>query len=181
MPKFVSPKKARPPKAKDAVRVKSGCYTRRIRHKKCDKRPDEFGRCETCVRRHIQCLSFGAKRPDWLREINNEKIKQFLASRGMIKGHSGSPSSEQEQTLQLADDQHRTPSGSSQSTGELLLSDELPGGPLSSVRDHHEIDGIYPVCTSYPPTSYDSSPSPTPPDSDTLNKTTTTRPKPPSS
>ncbi|THV07270.1 hypothetical protein K435DRAFT_329072 [Dendrothele bispora CBS 962.96] len=89
-----------------------------------------------------------------------DKIKQFLASQGMIKGHSGSASSrsaEQEQTLQLADDPHHTPSGSPQSSSELILSDELSShGALSSVREHHEIDGaIY--STSYPSTSYDSS------------------------
>ncbi|THU86801.1 hypothetical protein K435DRAFT_782744 [Dendrothele bispora CBS 962.96] len=93
--KSVSPKKAGAPKAKDAVRIKSGCYTRRIRHKKCDERPDEFGRCKTCARLHIQC----AKRPDWLRSSKvvelREKIEQFPASQRMTKGPS-SRSAEQE-------------------------------------------------------------------------------------
>ncbi|KAJ8494771.1 hypothetical protein ONZ51_g2116 [Trametes cubensis] len=90
-----SQKKPGAPKPKGAVRAKSGCYTCRIRRKKCDEQPNEDGACQTCVRLRLQCLGFGAKRPDWMRENNSvtelrEKIKAFLASQGMIKGHSGS-------------------------------------------------------------------------------------------
>ncbi|RDX57063.1 hypothetical protein K466DRAFT_574118 [Polyporus arcularius HHB13444] len=90
-----SQKKPGAPKPKGAVRAKSGCYTCRIRRKKCDEQPNEEGACQTCVRLRLQCLGFGAKRPDWMRENNSvtelrEKIKTFLASQGMIKGHSGS-------------------------------------------------------------------------------------------
>ncbi|KAG6890513.1 hypothetical protein C0995_007712 [Termitomyces sp. Mi166 len=75
-------------------RAKSGCYTCRIRRKKCDEQPDEHGRCATCVRLRLECLGFGAKRPEWLRESRTvaeirEKIKVFLASQGMVKGYSG--------------------------------------------------------------------------------------------
>ncbi|KAG1754103.1 hypothetical protein EDD22DRAFT_913793 [Suillus occidentalis] len=55
------------PKAKGAVRAKSGCYTCRIRRKKCDEQPNTDGSCQTCVRLRLQCLGFGAKRPEWLR------------------------------------------------------------------------------------------------------------------
>ncbi|KAG6867267.1 hypothetical protein C0993_005098 [Termitomyces sp. T159_Od127] len=102
-------------------RAKSGCYTCRIRRKvrisrspwapphpapqKCDEQPDEQGRCATCVRLRLECLGFGAKRPEWLRLIVpnatpkesrtvaeiREKIKVFLASQGMVKGYSGTP------------------------------------------------------------------------------------------
>jgi hypothetical protein len=87
-------KKPGAPKAKGAVRAKSGCYTCRIRRKKCDEQPNNQGSCQTCVRLRLQCLGFGAKRPEWMREpdsvpILREKIKSFLASQGMIKGHSG--------------------------------------------------------------------------------------------
>lgn len=73
-------------KAKGAVRAKSGCYTCRIRrkvcnnifhhhipfnlnthHQKCDEKPDAEGNCQTCVRLRLQCLGFGAKRPEWMR------------------------------------------------------------------------------------------------------------------
>ncbi|KAG5724543.1 putative serine/threonine-protein kinase [Termitomyces sp. T112] len=75
-------------------RAKSGCYTCRIRRKKCDEQPNEQGRCATCVRLRLECLGFGAKRPEWLRASGTlaeirERIKFFLASQGMVKGYSG--------------------------------------------------------------------------------------------
>lgn len=36
-------------------------------HQKCDEQPNEDGFCQTCVRLRLQCLGFGAKRPDWMR------------------------------------------------------------------------------------------------------------------
>ena len=78
-------KKPGAPKAKGAVRAKSGCYTCRIRRKvgslftithpttahpllqKCDEQPNAQGSCQTCVRLRLQCLGFGAKRPEWMR------------------------------------------------------------------------------------------------------------------
>ena len=86
------PRKTNPViKTKGAVRAKSGCYTCRIRRKvrpvvpysnlshpphlllrlcqKCDEKRinNEDGPCETCIRLKLECLGFGAKRPDWLR------------------------------------------------------------------------------------------------------------------
>ncbi|KAJ6517567.1 hypothetical protein DFH09DRAFT_1195245 [Mycena vulgaris] len=93
---------------KGAVREKSGCYTCRIRRKKCDERPNQAGHCETCVRLRIQCLGFGVKRPEWLRESQNvsamrEKIKGFLAAQGMIMGNFGSGPRGSEQDLPTSD------------------------------------------------------------------------------
>jgi hypothetical protein len=34
---------------------------------KCDEQPNEKGECGTCARLRLQCLGFGAKRPEWLR------------------------------------------------------------------------------------------------------------------
>jgi hypothetical protein len=34
---------------------------------KCDEQPNDDGECNTCVRLHLECLGFGAKRPEWLR------------------------------------------------------------------------------------------------------------------
>ena len=76
--------KQRGSKPKGAVRAKSGCYTCRIRrkvpfypvrrvssltdaHQKCDEKMDNEGSCQTCARLRLQCLGFGAKRPDWMR------------------------------------------------------------------------------------------------------------------
>ncbi|KAI0027272.1 fungal-specific transcription factor domain-containing protein [Vararia minispora EC-137] len=103
----VPPKKrAGAPKAKGSVRAKSGCYTCRIRRKKCDEQPDERGACATCVRLRLQCLGFGSKRPEWLKENNNvtvfrEKIKDFLAAQGMIKGHSGANNGRGDEAQQI--------------------------------------------------------------------------------
>ncbi|THH00366.1 hypothetical protein EW026_g2147 [Hermanssonia centrifuga] len=113
-------KKPGAPKPKGAVRAKSGCYTCRIRRKKCDEQPNGEGACQTCVRLRLQCLGFGAKRPDWMRENNSvtelrEKIKTFLASQGMIKGHSGSGPRSNEgepQVLVLVENLQPNPPGS---------------------------------------------------------------------
>ncbi|EKM78083.1 hypothetical protein AGABI1DRAFT_101348 [Agaricus bisporus var. burnettii JB137-S8] len=124
-PSSTTPSSKRPgaPKAKGAVRAKSGCYTCRIRRKKCDEQPNDQGFCSTCVRLRLECLGFGAKRPDWLRENQNvvqlrDKIKSFLASQGMIKGHSGSGarSSEQPPILRLTLESDSTPYHSSPSS-----------------------------------------------------------------
>jgi len=122
-------KAAGAPKAKGAVRAKSGCYTCRIRRKKCDENPDDLGRCQTCVRLRVECLGFGTKRPDWLRESRNvvdlrEKIKSFLAAQGMIKGHSGSgPRSADQELPTLRLTESYTPSSSeSPPTPTLSLS-----------------------------------------------------------
>ncbi|KAH9995654.1 hypothetical protein BJV74DRAFT_829351 [Russula compacta] len=146
-PKQQQPKKAGAPKAKGAVRAKSGCYTCRIRRKKCDERPNAEGRCETCIRLRLQCLGFGQKRPEWLKENNNvtmfrEKIKDFLAAQGMIKGHSGSGarSSEQEGMLVLITDHGRSDTSSPQSPALSVDSseDRRPNGhSISSIRHDH--------------------------------------------
>ncbi|VDC06852.1 unnamed protein product [Peniophora sp. CBMAI 1063] len=117
-----APSKRGPPKAKGSVRAKSGCYTCRIRRKKCDEAQDDKGRCATCVRLRLQCLGFGQKRPEWLKENNNvgvfrEKIKEFLAAQGMIKGHSGTNgrADEAQMSLTLVSDNDLQSSESSDS------------------------------------------------------------------
>ncbi|KAF9007575.1 fungal-specific transcription factor domain-containing protein [Cyathus striatus] len=139
-------KKPGPSKSKGAVRAKSGCYTCRIRRKKCDEQQNEHGQCQTCIRLRLQCLGFGAKRPEWLRENRNvvelrEKIKNFLASQGMIKGHSGTGprSSEQEPNfLRLSDDptyEHSSSSESPPTHPAALYPDDLQRrSTMSDVR-----------------------------------------------
>ncbi|TFK50024.1 hypothetical protein OE88DRAFT_1661520 [Heliocybe sulcata] len=123
-----SSKKLGAPKAKGAVRAKSGCYTCRIRRKKCDERQDPSGSCETCLRLRLQCLGFGAKRPDYLKDTKNvavfrEKIKSFLASNGMIKGHSspGTRKEEEEEPamLRLVEERRYSSSASSPSSESM--------------------------------------------------------------
>lgn len=135
-------KKAGTSKTKGAVRAKSGCYTCRIRRKKCDESPNDQGHCRTCERLRLQCLGFGAKRPDWLRESRNvvdlrEKIKSFLASQGMIKGHSGSGprNADQDQPfLRLTEDPYHSSSSESPQSQTLSLS---PDHDDLHRRHHH--------------------------------------------
>ncbi|KAH7925834.1 hypothetical protein BV22DRAFT_1088286, partial [Leucogyrophana mollusca] len=143
-PKSPQARRAGAPKAKGAVRAKSGCYTCRIRRKKCDEQPNEEGNCQTCVRLRLQCLGFGAKRPEWLRENRNvvdlrEKIKGFLAAQGMIKGHSGSGprSAEQEPHILSLSSEYASPSNSPQTpTLSISSSDEqLPVSSNYPLRD----------------------------------------------
>ncbi|KAF8220519.1 hypothetical protein L208DRAFT_1382631 [Tricholoma matsutake] len=71
-----------------------GCWTCRIRRKICDEQPNTAGRCETCVRLHLECLGFGQKL-DWLKGRSqvielHDKIKTFFAQGLMAFGpHSG--------------------------------------------------------------------------------------------
>lgn len=137
-------KKLGAPKAKGAVRAKTGCYTCRIRRKKCDERQNEDGECQTCVRLHVECLGFGNKRPEWLRENSKvldmrERIKQFLAAQGMIKGTSGSGTRNVEHEphrLRLSEGDYSS-SSASPPTPVLSLPEELPHPTLtiSSERD----------------------------------------------
>lgn len=95
-------------KPKGAVRAKSGCYTCRIRRKKCDEERTDRDTCKTCDRLRLECLGFGVKRPEWLREKQNvdtlrDKIKTFLAKEGLIRGNSGpSPTDAEPRTLMLS-------------------------------------------------------------------------------
>ncbi|KAA1467751.1 hypothetical protein DENSPDRAFT_769670 [Dentipellis sp. KUC8613] len=155
------PKKSGAPKAKGAVRAKSGCYTCRIRRKKCDEQPNDDGRCQTCIRLRLQCLGFGQKRPEWLKENNNvtvfrEKIKDFLAAQGMIKGHSGAGAraSEQEATLVLVQEPGRSDSSSPPTPTLSASSDEhrYSGIATSNVRDggtHYPTLAMPPQPNSY--------------------------------
>ncbi|EPQ54325.1 hypothetical protein GLOTRDRAFT_78300 [Gloeophyllum trabeum ATCC 11539] len=158
-----SSKKPGAPKAKGTVRAKSGCYTCRIRRKKCDERQDQYGNCETCVRLRLQCLGFGAKRPDYLKNTKNvadfrEKIKSFLASNGMIKGHSnpGTRSPDEEPTMLRLVDEHRHSSSVSSPQSESMSSPDSHDGYrshllTSHVRDpepHYELS--MPGDSSYP-------------------------------
>ncbi|TBU33495.1 hypothetical protein BD311DRAFT_437937 [Dichomitus squalens] len=73
-----SQKKPGAPKPKGAVRAKSGCYTCRIRRKKCDEQPNEEGACQTCVRLRLQCLGFGAKPSSSTNSILRRRVLPLL-------------------------------------------------------------------------------------------------------
>ncbi|KAG0706749.1 fungal-specific transcription factor domain-containing protein [Suillus ampliporus] len=145
-------RRAGAPKAKGAVRAKSGCYTCRIRRKKCDEQPGVDGSCQTCVRLRLQCLGFGAKRPEWLRASDKvvdlrEKIKNFLAAQGMIKGHSGAgprPSDQEPSILSLSADS-TSPSTSPQTPTLSISSDERHPGIARNDYLRGDTDARLPV------------------------------------
>lgn len=52
-------------------RSTTGCWTCRVRRKKCDERP---GKCATCAFLHLKCAGYGA-RPAWMDGSHREKQK----------------------------------------------------------------------------------------------------------
>ncbi|KAG1781711.1 fungal-specific transcription factor domain-containing protein [Suillus placidus] len=163
------------PKAKGAVRAKSGCYTCRIRRKKCDEQPNTDGSCQTCVRLRLQCLGFGAKRPEWLRASDKvvdlrEKIKNFLAAQGMIKGHSGAgprPNDQEPSILSLSAD-YASPSTSPQTPTLSISSDDrhprndyLRGDTDARLPVMQDIDSPLDARENYPGVMLPAYPSPT--------------------
>ncbi|KAG2368015.1 hypothetical protein BDR07DRAFT_183061 [Suillus spraguei] len=136
------------------VRAKSGCYTCRIRRKKCDEQVSPDGNCQTCIRLRLQCLGFGAKRPEWLRGRDKvvdlrEKIKNFLAAQGMIKGHSGAgprPNDQEPSILSLsADYDYASPSTSPQTPTLSIFSDERHPGITRNDYLRGDTDARLPV------------------------------------
>ncbi|KAJ7096534.1 fungal-specific transcription factor domain-containing protein [Mycena belliarum] len=69
---------------------KGGCWTCRLRRKKCDENR-EGDSCHTCIRLTIACLGWGPKRPEWMRdkqavEAYKADIKAQLTRAGLIRG-----------------------------------------------------------------------------------------------
>ncbi|OSC98256.1 hypothetical protein PYCCODRAFT_1439438 [Trametes coccinea BRFM310] len=74
---------------------KGGCWTCRVRRKKCDEER-EGNSCKTCLRLHIECLGWGPKRPDWMRDKEKvaaykADIKEKLSRMGLIRGQPRQP------------------------------------------------------------------------------------------
>ncbi|KAH8100968.1 fungal-specific transcription factor domain-containing protein [Cristinia sonorae] len=69
---------------------KGGCWTCRVRRKKCDEER-EGDSCKTCLRLRIKCLGWGPKRPEWMRDKDKvaeykASIKEQLTRAGLIRG-----------------------------------------------------------------------------------------------
>lgn len=135
-------KKHGAPKSKGSVRAKSGCYTCRIRRKKCDEDRDEHGNCKSCVRLKLQCLGFGPKRPEWLKEQHTKlraDIKNFLAGNGMIKGHASTNTRDSNPDQILLLRQEDDSMSSSESPDSRTIDLPVAGGEYSrttsAVRD----------------------------------------------
>ncbi|KZT02280.1 uncharacterized protein LAESUDRAFT_794224 [Laetiporus sulphureus 93-53] len=71
---------------------KGGCWTCRLRRKRCDEEQEvEGGPCKMCRRLGLKCLGWGARRPDWMRDKEKvaryrAEIKEFLTRQGKIRG-----------------------------------------------------------------------------------------------
>ncbi|KAI0687729.1 fungal-specific transcription factor domain-containing protein [Cytidiella melzeri] len=71
--------------------VRAGCWTCRIRRKKCDEERVDGDSCKTCKRLGIKCLGWGSRRPDWMRDKEKvahykADIKAQLTRAGLIRG-----------------------------------------------------------------------------------------------
>ncbi|KAF8206156.1 fungal-specific transcription factor domain-containing protein [Mycena galopus ATCC 62051] len=76
--------------SRSASASKGGCWTCRLRRKKCDENR-KGNSCQTCIRLTIQCLGWGPKRPEWMRdkqavEAYKADIKAQLTRAGLIRG-----------------------------------------------------------------------------------------------
>lgn len=73
-----------------ALTGRGGCWTCRLRRKKCDEQR-EGNSCHTCKRLRIDCLGWGTRRPEWMRDkkaVEDYKagIKAQLTRAGLIRG-----------------------------------------------------------------------------------------------
>ncbi|CUA68528.1 hypothetical protein RSOLAG22IIIB_03566 [Rhizoctonia solani] len=75
-----------------STRTKNGCWSCRVRRKKCDESATGHnGACGNCDRLQIECLGWGAKRPEWMKnkaevEAWKARVTQSLKDKGMIRG-----------------------------------------------------------------------------------------------
>ncbi|KAF7336814.1 Zn(2)-C6 fungal-type domain-containing protein [Mycena venus] len=115
--------------ARSASASKGGCWTCRLRRKKCDENR-EGNSCHTCIRLTIQCLGWGPKRPEWMRdkqavEAYKADIKAQLTRAGLIRGQPrssllspmpGAPSRLHDGSIRRPYPQHRRSADSSTSS-----------------------------------------------------------------
>ncbi|KAJ7679032.1 fungal-specific transcription factor domain-containing protein [Mycena polygramma] len=122
--------------ARSTSASKGGCWTCRLRRKKCDENR-EGDSCHTCIRLTIQCLGWGPKRPEWMRdkqavEAYKADIKAQLTRAGLIRGQPrssllspmpGAPSRLHDGSIRRPYPQHRRSADSS--TSSLLSFDTV--------------------------------------------------------
>ncbi|KAJ6507912.1 fungal-specific transcription factor domain-containing protein [Mycena vitilis] len=122
--------------ARSTSASKGGCWTCRLRRKKCDENR-EGDSCHTCIRLTIQCLGWGPKRPEWMRdkqavEAYKADIKAQLTRAGLIRGQPRSsllspmpnaPSRLHDGSIRRPYPQHRSSADSS--TSSLLSFDTV--------------------------------------------------------
>ncbi|KAG2076485.1 hypothetical protein BDR04DRAFT_1125605 [Suillus decipiens] len=115
---------------------RGGCWTCRLRRKKCDEQR-EGNSCHTCKRLRIECLGWGTRRPEWMRDkkaVEDYKagIKAQLTRAGLIRGqpkssilqaNSAGPSSTPASSSSVFASRHRPFQGSASSPGPSRVND----------------------------------------------------------
>ncbi|KAH9902741.1 fungal-specific transcription factor domain-containing protein [Cubamyces lactineus] len=145
-----------PTRFMDAARAnaagKGGCW---YAYLKCDEER-EGNSCKTCLRLHIDCLGWGPKRPDWMRDKEKvaaykADIKEKLSRMGLIRGqprqpwHAGSLSTSQPPTPGIAGPGPRTTLRRSASAGDPH---NLPSASSSRANQVSPMLGFLPTPTS---------------------------------
>jgi len=69
-----------PDRPASSSRSTSGCFTCRLRRKKCSNQMGD-GACETCLRLDIECLGYGKKLPKWVKEKRKEIVEKLKLPR----------------------------------------------------------------------------------------------------
>ncbi|EKM58499.1 uncharacterized protein PHACADRAFT_193620 [Phanerochaete carnosa HHB-10118-sp] len=145
--------------AADLARSRStgrgGCWTCRVRRKKCDEERVDGDSCKTCRRLGIDCLGWGPRRPDWMRD--KEKVAEYKASikaqltrAGLIRGQPRATySSLTSSSSALAQ------SPASSSSSDRYLSGALAGpGPSTLRAGRSDPYPSFPHGRSYEPSRY---------------------------
>ena len=68
------------------TRLRTGCWTCRIRKKRCDETANDDGICGECDRLAIKCLGWGEKRPEWCRVRHVSLSRLLLLNSPMTHG-----------------------------------------------------------------------------------------------
>ncbi|KAG1858831.1 fungal-specific transcription factor domain-containing protein [Suillus subluteus] len=109
---------------------RGGCWTCRLRRKKCDDQREDNS-CQTCKRLRIDCLGWGTRRPEWMRDkkaVEDYKagIQAQLTRTGLIRGQ---PKSSIPQATSAGPSS--TPTLSSPSSSSVFASRQFQGSASS--------------------------------------------------
>ncbi|KAG6373392.1 hypothetical protein JVT61DRAFT_6541 [Boletus reticuloceps] len=124
---------------------RGGCWTCRLRRKKCDELRENDS-CHTCRRLQIDCLGWGPRRPDWMRdkravEAYKADIKAKLTRAGLIRGQPRSSimqaNSSSSSSSVFATEQYQGPGNGS--TIHPLINDS--GTPNLTIIDATRVQG----------------------------------------
>ncbi|KAG7089213.1 hypothetical protein E1B28_010915 [Marasmius oreades] len=128
------------PHAPASTNDRAGCWTCRIRRKRCDMERLEDNSCRTCKRLVIECLGWGAKQPDWMR--NKQAVDDYKASiKAQLnrKGLShGPPRPSTKPTAQASTGTTRAPGRSPRADSMLTSRSSYPRSfsPYRNTPDH---------------------------------------------